>query len=177
MSRIAKSPIIIPTNVKVKINGQDIIINSINYELTSHIHKAVQIQQIANKLIFCPREGYMNGWALAGTTRALINNMVIGVTKGFTKKLQLIGVGYRATIINNIVSLFLGFSHRIDYTLPIGVTAKCPSQTEIILQSADKQALGQVARDLHHYRNPDSYKGKGIRYAEEVVCTKEAKKK
>ncbi|AIN47263.1 50S ribosomal protein L6 [Candidatus Palibaumannia cicadellinicola] len=179
MSRVAKLPIIIPTNVEVKFNGQKIDIKGTKGELTRTIHNAVSIQQVDNILIFLPRKGYsyINGWALAGTTRALINGMVIGVTKGFTKKLQLIGVGYRVVIQNHIISLFLGFSHHIEYKLPINITVECPSQTELILHSADKQALGQVASDLHSYRNPDAYKGKGVRYAEEVVCTKEAKKK
>ncbi|ABF14090.1 50S ribosomal protein L6 [Candidatus Palibaumannia cicadellinicola] len=177
MSRIAKLPINIPPNVGVEINGQKITIKGDNGELTHTINNAVSIQKIDDQLTFVPRHNYTHGWALAGTTRAILNSMVIGVTQGFTKKLQLIGVGYRITLNNHVISLFLGYSHTINYKLPMNITAECPSPTEIILKSADKQALGQVAIDLHSYRHPDPYKGKGIRYAEEIVYTKEAKKK
>ncbi|AKZ65887.1 50S ribosomal protein L6 [Candidatus Palibaumannia cicadellinicola] len=177
MSRIAKLPIIIPVNVDVTINSSDLIVNGQYGNLTCIINKAVSIKKVDNKLLFFPNKGYPNNWAITGTTRALVNNMVIGVTKIFTKKLLLVGVGYRVTVKNNVVNLFLGFSHNIDYKLPAGITAECISQTEILLKSADKQALGQVAMDLHSYRNPDPYKGKGIRYAEEIIVTKVAKKK
>ncbi|EJS87964.1 50S ribosomal protein L6, partial [Pasteurella multocida subsp. multocida str. Anand1_cattle] len=114
--------------------------------------------------------------AQAGTARALVNAMVIGVTEGFTKKLQLVGVGYRAQIKGNAVALSLGFSHPVEHALPAGITAECPSQTEIVLKGADKQLIGQVAADIRAYRRPEPYKGKGVRYADEVVRIKEAKK-
>lgn len=177
MSRVAKTPVVIPAGVEVKLNGQDISIKGQNGELTRTIHEAVNVQYADNQLTFSPREGYSNGWALAGTTRALLNGMLIGVTDGFTKKLQLVGVGYRAAVKGNVVNLSLGFSHPINHQLPVGITAECPNQTEIVLKGADKQTIGQVAADLRAYRRPEPYKGKGVRYADEVVRTKEAKKK
>ena len=176
MSRVAKAPVVIPAGVEVKLNGQVISIKGKNGELTRTIHDAVEVKQEANALTFAPREGFANAWAQAGTTRALLNAMVVGVTEGFTKKLQLVGVGYRAAVKGNVVNLALGFSHPIDHQLPAGITAECPSQTEIVLKGADKQVIGQVAADLRAYRRPEPYKGKGVRYADEVVRTKEAKK-
>lgn len=177
MSRIAKAPVFIPAGVEVKRNGKDISIKGKNGELLRNINEAVDIQHADNQITFSPREGYANGWAIAGTTRALLHNMVIGVTDGFTKKLELVGVGYRATVKRNVVNLSLGFSHPINHQLPEGITAECPSQTEIVLKGADKQTVGQVAADLRAYRRPEPYKGKGVRYADEVLRTKEAKKK
>ncbi|MGP1930649.1 MAG: 50S ribosomal protein L6 [Arsenophonus sp. ET-DL12-MAG3] len=177
MSRIAKTPIIMPLSVEVKLNGQDIIIKGKNGEFTHTIHKAIKVNYDVNQLKFTPHEGFSNAWAQAGTTRSLLNAMVIGVTKGFTKKLQLIGVGYRVAIKDNIINLSLGFSHQIEYKIPVGIIAKCPSQTEIVLESINKQLIGQVAAELRNYRRPEPYKGKGIRYANEIVRTKEAKKK
>lgn len=177
MSRVAKAPVVIPAGVEVKLNGQVISIKGKNGELTRTIHDAVEVKQEANALTFAPREGFANAWAQAGTTRALLNAMVVGVTEGFTKKLQLVGVGYRAAVKGNVVNLALGFSHPIDHQLPAGITAECPSQTEIVLKGADKQVIGQVAADLRAYRRPEPYKGKGVRYADEVVRTEEAKKK
>ena len=155
MSRVAKAPVVIPAGVDVKINGQVITIKGKNGELTRTLNDAVEVKHADNTLTFGPRDGYADGWAQAGTARALLNSMVIGVTEGFTKKLQLVGVGYRAA----------------------GITAECPTQTEIVLKGADKQVIGQVAADLRAYRRPEPYKGKGVRYADEVVRTKEAKKK
>lgn len=177
MSRVAKAPVVIPAGVEVKLDGQEITIKGKNGELKRTVHKAVEVKQADNVLMFAPREGYSDGWAQAGTTRALLNSMVTGVTEGFTKKLQLVGVGYRAAVKGNVINLSLGFSHPVEHTLPAGVTAECPSQTEIVLKGADKQLIGQVAADLRAYRRPEPYKGKGIRYADEVVRTKEAKKK
>ncbi|GAA3595297.1 MAG: 50S ribosomal protein L6 [Gibbsiella quercinecans] len=177
MSRVAKAPVVIPAGVEVKLNGQVISIKGKNGELTRTVHDAVEVKQEANALTFAPREGFANAWALAGTTRALLNAMVIGVTEGFSRKLQLVGVGYRAAVKGNVVNLALGFSHPIDHQLPAGITAECPSQTEIVLKGADKQAVGQVAAEIRAYRRPEPYKGKGVRYADEVVRTKEAKKK
>lgn len=141
------------------------------------IHNAVEVKYEADTLTFAPKAGIVNANAQAGTARALVNAMVIGVTEGFTKKLQLVGVGYRAQMKGNTVALSLGFSHPVEHELPAGVTGECPSQTEIILKSADKQLIGQVAADIRAYRKPEPYKGKGVRYADEVVRTKEAKKK
>ncbi|OTQ60436.1 50S ribosomal protein L6 [Gilliamella sp. A7] len=177
MSRVAKAPVVVPAGVEVKLNDQVITIKGKNGELSREINKAVVINQAEGQITFAPRDGFADAWAQAGTARALINAMVIGVTEGFTKKLQLVGVGYRAQVKGNTIGLSLGYSHPIDHELPAGVTAECPSQTEIVLKSADKQLIGQVAADIRAYRRPEPYKGKGVRYADEVVRTKEAKKK
>ena len=176
-ARQAKAPVVVPAGVDVKINGQVITIKGKNGELTRTLNDAVEVKHADNTLTFGPRDGYADGWAQAGTARALLNSMVIGVTEGFTKKLQLVGVGYRAAVKGNVINLSLGFSHPVDHQLPAGITAECPTQTEIVLKGADKQVIGQVAADLRAYRRPEPYKGKGVRYADEVVRTKEAKKK
>jgi len=177
MSRVAKAPVSIPAGVEVKLNGQEVTVKGTKGELTRVLNNAVVIEQEDGKLTFGPREGAANAWAQAGTARALVNNMVVGVTDGFTKKLELKGVGYRAAIKGNAVGLTLGFSHPVEHVLPAGVKAECPSQTEIVLTGCDKQVVGQVAADIRSYREPEPYKGKGVRYAGENVRTKEAKKK
>lgn len=177
MSRVAKAPILIPGGVEVAINGQEITVKGKNGTLNSIINKSVNVAKEENQLVFSPKEGAADGWAQAGTARAIINNMVNGVTEGFTRKLQLVGVGFRAAIKGNNVALTVGYSHPVEHALPAGVTAECPSQTEIVLKSNDKQLLGQVAADIRAYRRPEPYKGKGIRYSDEVVRSKEAKKK
>ncbi|VFP86839.1 50S ribosomal protein L6 [Candidatus Erwinia haradaeae] len=177
MSRVAKAPVSIPIHVQVKLDGQVITITGKNDELIHTLNKAVLVEKVENTLIFLPRTGFTGGWTQAGTARALVYAMVIGVTQGFTKKLQLVGIGYRASLKGNRLNLSLGLSHSIDHVLPEGITATCITQTDITLQSADKQLLGQVAADLRAYRPPEPYKGKGIRYAHEVVRRKEAKKK
>lgn len=177
MSRVAKAPVNVPAGVEVKLNGQLLTVKGKNGELSRTIHNAVEVKQDNGVLTFAPREGMAGADAQAGTARALVNAMVIGVTEGFTKKLQLVGVGYRAQVKGNVVSLSLGYSHPIEHVLPAGITAECPSQTEIVLKGADKQVIGQAAADIRAYRRPEPYKGKGVRYADEVVRTKEAKKK
>ena len=177
MSRVAKAPVVIPAGVEVKLNGQVISIKGKNGELSRNIHNAVEVKHADNQLTFGPRDGYTDAWAQAGTTRALVNAMVVGVTEGFSKKLQLVGVGYRAAVKGDVENLSVGFSHPVEHKLPAGVTAECPTQTEIVLKGADKQVIGQIAADLRAYRRPEPYKGKGIRYADEVVRIKEAKKK
>lgn len=162
MSRVAKAPVVVPAGVDVKINGQVITIKGKNGELTRTLNDAVEVKHADNTLTFGPRDGYADGWAQAGTARALLNSMVIGVTEGFTKKLQLVGVGYRAAVKGNVINLSLGFSHPVDHQLPAGITAECPTQTEIVLKGADKQVIGQVAADLRAYRRPEPYKGKGF---------------
>jgi len=141
------------------------------------LHKSVEIKQEDGSLVFSAREGAKDGWAMAGTTRSLTNNMVVGVSEGFQRKLILQGVGYRAKANGNSVNLVLGFSHPIDYALPEGVTVDTPTQTEIVLSGTDKQVLGKVAAEIRAFRPPEPYKGKGVRYAEENVRRKEAKKK
>ena len=177
MSRVAKAPVVIPDGVDVKIDGQVITIKGTTAELTRTLNNVVEVKHADNALTFGPRDGFVDGWAQAGNARALLNSMVVGVTEGFTKKLQLVGVGYRAAIKGNAVGLSLGFSHPVEHPLPAGITAECQTQTEIVLKGADKQLIGQVAADLRAYRRPEPYKGKGVRYADEVVRTKEAKKK
>ncbi|GAL37785.1 MULTISPECIES: 50S ribosomal protein L6 [Vibrio] len=177
MSRVAKAPVAIPAGVEVKLNGQEVTVKGAKGELTRVLNNAVVIAQEESNLTFGPRDGVANAWAQAGTARALVNNMVVGVTEGFTKKLTLKGVGYRAAIKGNAVGLTLGFSHPVEHELPAGIKAECPSQTEIIITGCDKQLVGQVAADIRSYREPEPYKGKGVRYADENVRTKEAKKK
>lgn len=177
MSRVAKSPVSIPAGVEVKINGQDVTVKGGKGEMSWGVNEKVEIKQEGNELHFSGREGHKEGWALAGTTRALVNNMVTGVSAGFEKKLQLNGVGYRAKATGNVLNLTLGFSHPVDYELPEGISADTPSQTEIVLKGADKQRVGQVAAEIRAFRPPEPYKGKGIRYADEHVRRKEAKKK
>ena len=177
MSRIAKAPIELPSGVDVNIVGQDVTVKGKNGSLTISLNEAVAVIQGDNALTFEPREGASDGWAQAGTARAIINNMVTGVADGFEKKLTLIGVGYRAQVQGSNVNLTLGFSHPVVYKLPHGVTAETPSQTEIMLKSANKQLLGQVAAEIRAFRPPEPYKGKGVRYSDEYVRRKEAKKK
>ena len=177
MSRVAKAPVAIPAGVEVKLNGQEVTVKGSKGELTRVLNSAVVIAQEENNLTFGPKEGVANAWAQAGTARALVNNMVVGVTEGFTKKLTLKGVGYRAAMKGNSVALTLGFSHPVEHALPEGIKAECPSQTEIVVTGCDKQLVGQVAADIRSYRAPEPYKGKGVRYADENVRTKEAKKK
>ena len=177
MSRVAKAPVVFPAGVDVNLNGQEITVKGPKGELVRVMNPAVVLTLEENKVTFGPREGFDKAWAQAGTARALVNNMVVGVTEGFTKKLTLKGVGYRAAIKGNAVGLTLGFSHPVEHELPAGIKAECPSQTEIILTGTDKQVVGQVAADIRAYRSPEPYKGKGVRYADVVVRTKEAKKK
>ena len=177
MSRIANNPVQIPKGVEIALNGRDISVKGGQGQLSMTCHDTVEISQQDNELKFNARAGAKNGDAMAGTTRALVNNMVIGVSTGFEKKLQLIGVGYRAQVQGSKINLTLGFSHPVEYVLPEGVVGETPSQTEILLKSADKQQLGQVAAEIRAFRPPEPYKGKGVRYADEHVRRKEAKKK
>ncbi|MCK7598737.1 50S ribosomal protein L6 [Microbulbifer sp. CAU 1566] len=177
MSRVANSPVSIPAGVSVDLKGQDIAVKGGNGNLSFNIHSDVEVKQEESQLTFAARNGSKQARALAGTTRALVNNMVVGVSQGFEKKLQLNGVGYRAKAAGKTVNLTLGFSHPVDYDLPEGVSAETPSQTEIVLKSSDKQLLGQVAAEIRAFRPPEPYKGKGVRYADERVYRKEAKKK
>jgi len=177
MSRVANSPVEVPAGVEVTLNGQDFSVKGSKGTLALEIHSNVEVSQDANILTFKAKDGAKQSRALAGTTRALINNMVTGVSVGFEKKLILNGVGYRAKAEKKSVNLTLGFSHPVDYVLPEGVSAETPSQTEIVLKGADKQQLGQAAAEIRAFRPPEPYKGKGVRYADEHVRRKEAKKK
>ena len=177
MSRVAKSPVVLPAGVEAKIDGQQISVKGGNGTLDLAVHQSVEVTNEENTLKFAPRDGSKQSNSLAGTTRSLVNNMVVGVSEGFTKKLLLQGVGYRAAVKGNTVNLTLGFSHPIDYDLPEGVNAEMEGQTTIVLKSADKQVLGQAAAEIRGFRPPEPYKGKGVRYADEYVRRKEAKKK
>ncbi|WP_086933171.1 50S ribosomal protein L6 [Agarilytica rhodophyticola] len=177
MSRIAKSPVDLPDGVDIKINGKEITVKGKKGTLSLVINNDVDIKQEDNVLTFSSTNASKQAIALTGTTRSLVNNMVVGVSQGFERKLILNGVGYRAKASGNVLNLTLGFSHPIDYALPEGVTAETPSQTEIVLKSSDKQLLGQVAADVRAFRPPEPYKGKGVRYADEYVRRKDAKKK
>ena len=177
MSRIANSPVQIPDGVDVSLTANDIKVKGSNGELQMAIYPGVEISKEGDVLAFAAVAKGKEAYAMAGTTRALVSNMVIGVTKGFEKKLALNGVGYRAKAAGKVVNLTLGFSHPIDYQLPEGVSAETPSQTEIVLKSADKQLLGQTAAEIRAFRPPEPYKGKGVRYVDEYVRRKQAKKK
>ncbi|MBY4676853.1 50S ribosomal protein L6 [Marinobacterium arenosum] len=177
MSRVAKKPVVVPAGVELKIDGQAIAVKGKNGQLNLDVHPAVEVQQGEGGLTFAPRDGSKLALAMSGTVRSLVNNMVVGVDAGFEKTLQLQGVGYRAAAKGNVLNLTLGFSHPIDYELPEGVTAECPNQTTVVIKGADKQRVGQVAAEVRAFRPPEPYKGKGVRYADEYVRRKEAKKK
>jgi len=175
MSRIAKNPISIPSGVTFKMDGDHVSVKGGKGELSLNLHPDVTLEE--NDGIIKIKPGKPSDWAMAGTFRALINNMVVGVSQGFEKKLTLIGVGYRAQAQGKVLNLTLGFSHPVNYEAPEGITITTPSQTEIVVAGSDKQQVGQVAAEIRAYRPPEPYKGKGVRYADEHVARKEAKKK
>jgi len=177
MSRVAKAPIGIPSGVDFKVNSNVVSVKGPKGLLEQTINKLVDISVSDNVVSFKPADNNPNGWAQAGTARALVNNMVHGVSQGFERVLELVGVGYRAQSSGNKLTLSLGFSHPIDYVLPEGVTAETPAPTSVVLKSIDKQLLGQVASEIRSFRPPEPYKGKGVRYAGENIVRKEAKKK
>ena len=177
MSRIANKPVPVPAAVEISGQGQQLTVKGPKGSLQHTIHGLVEMTREGEELLLKARDGSKAANALTGTTRSLINNMVIGVSEGFERKLELVGVGYRAQAKGKVLNLTLGFSHPVDYELPEGVTAETPSQTEIVLKGCDKQQLGQVAAEVRAFRPPEPYKGKGVRYADEVVVRKEAKKK
>ena len=177
MSRVAKAPIEIPAGVEIALNGQEITVKGAQGSLSRVVNDAVELVKEDNELRTVPRDGVANATAQAGTARALLQNMVVGVTKGFERKLQLIGVGYRAQAQGKKLNLTLGFSHPVEFEIPDGITIETPSQTEVVVKGADKQLVGQVAANIRAYRKPEPYKGKGVRYADEQVRRKEAKKK
>lgn len=177
MSRVAKNPVIVPAGVEVKFGTSSIIVKGKNGELILPLVGSVKIELIDGNLTFMPINASKQANAMSGTVRALVSNMVKGVSEGFEKKLQLIGVGYRAQAQGKILNLSLGFSHPIIYEMPEGISVQTPSQTEIVLTGANKQKVGQVAAEIRAFRSPEPYKGKGVRYVGEVVAMKEAKKK
>lgn len=178
MSRVAKKPIQLPAGVEVKFQGGKVAVKGSNATLEAGVHPLVDIKvEDKTVTVAAKKDDDKTGWAHAGTVRALLNNMVVGVSQGFVRTLDITGVGYRAQAKGQTINLTLGFSHPVEYNLPAGVTAETPSNTQIVLKSADNQLLGQVAADIRNYRRPEPYKGKGIRYSDEQVRRKEAKKK
>jgi large subunit ribosomal protein L6 len=177
MSRVAKNPVVLPAGVEVKFNGQTVTVKGAKGQLEQTINDAVEMKLDDNTLTFEPRAGFDKANAQAGTARALLNNMVLGVSAGFEKKLQLVGVGYRAKAAGKTLDLSLGFSHPVNFAVPAGIEIETPSNTEIVIKGIDKQLVGQTAANIRAYRRPEPYKGKGVRYSDEVVRRKEAKKK
>jgi large subunit ribosomal protein L6 len=170
------NPISIPAGVTVTINGQNLSVKGGKGTVEYCMHSAVSALQEGSTLRFeSNAEG--NSLAIVGTTRALVNNLLKGVSEGFAKKLELVGVGYRAQVQGKGLNLSLGFSHPVNYPIPEGITIETPTQTEVIVKGTDRQLVGQVAADIRQYRPPEPYKGKGIRYAGEIIILKEAKKK
>ena len=177
MSRVANSPVEIPGGVTVEISGQNLLAKGPKGNLALEVHNLVSVAMEDNTVKVAGNDSEKKTIALAGTMRALINNLVSGVNEGFQKKLELRGVGYRAQAQGNKLNLTLGFSHPVVHDIPEGVTVETPSQTEVVVSGIDKQAVGQVAADIRSYRPPEPYKGKGVRYVDEYVLMKEAKKK
>lgn len=177
MSRIAKEPVELPKGVEFSQQGNVVTLKGGNGSLSLEINNEVELSREDNVLQVAPRSGSRFSAAVAGTMRSLLANMAHGVTEGFERKLELVGVGYRAQAQGKKLNLTLGFSHPVVHEVPEGVTVETPSQTEIIIKGADKQKVGQVAAEIRSYRPPEPYKGKGVRYSNERVVMKEAKKK
>ena len=177
MSRVANNPVSLPSGVEVNIQGQACTVKGSKGSLSMDLHPSVELTQEDGTLRLAARSQDRGANAMAGTMRALVSNMVTGVSEGFERKLELQGVGYRAQAQGRTLNLQLGFSHPIAYALPDGVDVETPSQTEIIVKGMDKQLVGQVSAEIRSYRPPEPYKGKGVRYADERVRRKEAKKK
>ena len=177
MSRVADNPVKIVDGVTVDIEGQEVKVDGPKGSLSMTVNALVDLKVEEGLVVFVSNGNDRKSEAMAGTTRALVQNMVLGVSEGFEKRLELQGVGYRAQAKGNQVSLQLGFSHPVDYELPEGISAETPSQTEIVISGNDKQQVGQVCAEIRGFRPPEPYKGKGIRYQGEYVRRKEAKKK
>ena len=177
MSRVANRPVSLPKGVECSIAGSTVTLKGAKGTLSLDLNSELQVDQDDEGLKVVKRSNSRFATAIAGTTRALLNNMVTGVSEGFERKLQLVGVGYRAQAQGSKLNLTLGFSHPVVYEAPEGVTIETPSQTEVILRGVDKQRVGQAAAEIRRFRPPEPYKGKGVRYADERVVLKEAKKK
>ena len=174
MSRVAKNPLKLPSGVDINISGSQLNVKGPKGDLELVLHPGISLNENDGEYLVTPDDD--KNMAMAGTFRALVGNMVEGVSTGFQKKLQLVGVGYRAQTQGKTLNLALGFSHPINYAAPEGITIETPSQTEIVVSGCDKQKVGQVAAEIRAYRPPEPYKGKGVRYADERVARKEAKK-
>lgn len=177
MSRVAKNPVVIPAKVEVALSADLIAISGPLGKLSQPLTDAVKLAREGDSVTVAAANDSQHSRAMSGTVRALVANMVQGVSQGFTKKLTLVGVGYKAQAQGAALNLDLGYSHPISHKMPTGVTVETPTQTEIILKGVDKQVVGQVAAQIRAYRKPEPYKGKGVRYADEVVIIKETKKK
>lgn len=177
MSRVAKQPIAIPKGVEVQIEESSVAVKGPAGQLRFAPHALVRVEKEDGRIKVGVRESSGTAWMMAGTARAMINNMVIGVAKGFERKLSIVGVGYRAQAQGQKLNLTLGFSHPVVYEVPAGIKVETPSQTEITIKGADRQRVGQVAADIRHFRRPEPYKGKGIRLVGEKISLKQAKKK
>ena len=177
MSRVANNPIQVPAGVEIMLSGQDLKIKGKLGELARTIHEKVALNHAEDTITVQYTYEDTTSRALAGTTRALVANMVHGVSEGFVKQLKLVGVGYRAQVSGSKINLSLGFSHPVEVVLPEGITAEAPSQTELNIKGIDKQAVNQVAANIRALRPPEPYKGKGVRYADEIIIMKEGKKK
>ena len=177
LSRIAKTPLVIPAGVEVALNGSSVKVKGPLGELAFTFNDTVSIAKEENSVVFATKEETKFAKALSGTIKSIMSNMIVGVTKGFEKKLTIIGVGYRAQAQGTNLNLTLGFSHPVVYSAPTGITIETPSQTEILIKGSCKQTVGQVAADIRSYRPVEPYKGKGVRYSDEVVILKETKKK
>lgn len=177
MSRIANKPVEVPSGVTVTVNDNVLAVKGAKGELSYAIDSAVEVVQEDGTLKIRQVGEGIHAHAMAGTTRALLNNMVTGVSRGFERKLTLVGVGYRAQVQGKALNLTLGFSHPVSFPVPDGIVIETPSQTEIIVRGIDKQLVGQVAAEIRAYRPPEPYKGKGVRYSDEEVVRKETKKK
>ena len=177
MSRVGKMPIAVPQGVDVSVTADQITVKGAQGTLTRPVHSLVTVSNEAGTLRFAPVNESAEADALSGTLRALVNNMVTGVSKGFERKLNLVGVGFRAQAQGQKLNLQVGFSHPVVKDMPAGITVQCPTQTEIVIKGADRQVVGQVAAEVRAIRPPEPYKGKGIRYSDERVVLKETKKK
>ncbi len=176
MSRVAKRPVVLSQGVEINLDGNALTVKGPRGDLSLECHSEVEVVSDDSGLAVSPRSGSRFARAMAGTTRALISNMVSGVSTGFERRLKLVGVGYRAKVQGQTVNLTLGFSHPVVYEVPDGITVETTSQTELLIKGIDKQKVGQVAAEIRNFRPPEPYKGKGVRYADERIVLKETKK-
>lgn len=176
MSRIAKYPIKIPAGVEVSVNGNQVSIKGKKGSMTYEAHRLVTVSHEQGQLKFSASNDSVQGWTHAGTARSIIQNIVQGVNTGYEQKLEIVGVGYRAQVQGRKLNLALGFSHPVSFDIPEGITIEAPSQTEIVIKGVDYQRVGQVAAEIRAYRPPEPYKGKGVKYSNETIIRKEAKK-
>ena len=177
MSRIGKKPVVVPAGVTAKVDGQLVSVKGAKGQLEFVVPDEVSVTQQDNAIKVDPRDESKKARALWGTARAQVNNIILGVTSGFEKKLEITGVGYRAAVQGKTLQLSLGYSHDVNYPIPAGVTITTPKPTEITIAGIDKQQIGQIAAEIRALRGPEPYKGKGVKYANEFIFRKEGKKK